>query len=131
MLPGGGAEPPTRDDLRRLEARLDARLQEVNARVVLHDGRFAAMGDRINQTDRRCDALSARIDSRLRSMDRRFDTVETRLDTTDIHLQDTRDRVLDEVKSARRQQAKMTMLGLAGSTATTATLCFGTLVVLI
>lgn len=131
MLPGGSAEPPTRDDLRRLELRLDARLQEVNARVVLHDGRFAAMGDRINQNDRRSDALSARIDSRLRSMDRRFDAVETRLDTTDARVQDTRDRVLDEVKASRRQQNRMTLLGFAGSTATTATLCFGTLVVLI
>ena len=81
MLPGnGGAVPPTRDDLRRFEARLDSRLQEINARLVLHDGRFAAMGDRSNQTDRRSDALSARTDSRIRSMDRRFDTIENRLD---------------------------------------------------
>jgi len=129
MLPGGGAEPPTRDDLRRLELRLDARLQEVNARVVLHDGRFAAMGDRINQNDRRSDALSARIDSRLRSMDRRFDGLETHLDTTDARMQDTSDRLLHEVKASRRQQNRMTLLGFAGST--TATLCFGTLVVLI
>lgn len=76
MLPEGGASPPTRDDLRRLEARTDTRLQEVNARIVLHDGRFAAMGDRINQTDRRTDALSARLDSRLRGIDRNFGDIE-------------------------------------------------------
>jgi len=80
LPPGGGADPVTRDDLRRLEERFDARFQEIKARIVLHDGRFAAMGDRINQTDRRCDALGARVDSQLRSMDRRFDGVETRLD---------------------------------------------------
>jgi len=131
MLPGGGVDPPTRDDLRRLEARFDARLQEVNARIVLHDGRFAAMGDRINQTDRRCDALAARIDSRLRSMDRRFDGMENRLDNTDARVQETQDRVLDELRGSRRQNTKTTLLGFAGSTVVTASLCFGTFVVLI
>lgn len=80
MVPGGSSVPPTRGDLRKVEARLDARLQEINARLMLHDGRFAAMGDHINQADRRSDALSARVDARLRSMDRRFDTIESRLD---------------------------------------------------
>lgn len=130
MLPGGGADPPTRDDLRRLEARFDARLQEVNARIVLHDGRFAAMSDRIHQSDRRTDALSARIDSRLRSIDRRFDGVENRLDNTDARVQETQDRVLDELRGSRRQNTMTTLLGFAGSTAVTA-LCFGTFVVLI
>jgi len=131
MLPGGRADPPTRDDLRRLEARLDARLQEVNARIVLHDGRFAAMGDRINQTERRTDALAARIDSRMRSIDRRFDGVESRLDSTDARVQQTQDRLLDEMRGSRRQSTRTTLLGFAGSTAVTASLCFGTLVVLI
>ena len=61
-------------------ARIDARLQEIHARWVLHDGRFAAFGDRVNQTDRRFDALSARIDSRMRAVDGRFTSIELRLD---------------------------------------------------
>jgi len=84
--PAGAADPVPRQELRRLEARLEARLQEVNARIVLHDGRFAAMGDRINQTDRRNDALSARIDSRLRALDRRLDAIEARFDAIEAHL---------------------------------------------
>lgn len=80
------ADPVPRHELRRLEARLEARLQEVNARIVLHDGRFAAMGDRINQTDRRSDALSARVDSRLRALDRRLDAIEARFDAIEAHL---------------------------------------------
>lgn len=86
MLPGDSSVPPTRDDLRRLEARLDARLQEINARLVMHDGRFAAMGDRVNQADRRNDALSARVEARMRSMDRRFDTIDIRLDVLAAQL---------------------------------------------
>jgi len=95
MLPDGACDPPTRDDLRRLEARVDARLQEINARIVLRDGRFAAVSDRINQTDRRTDALSGRIDSRLRSIDRRFDGIEIRLDQQDARLQELVDQLID------------------------------------
>ena len=86
---------PSTDDLRRLGARLDARLQEVNARIVLHDGRFAAMSDRINQTDRHADALSARIDTWMRSIDRRFDTADNRLDWQDERHQEVLDRLND------------------------------------
>ena len=78
--------PPTFDDLRRLEARVDARLHEITARLVMHDGRFAAMADRITQTDRRADALSARIDGQFRSVDRRFDALETRIDITEARI---------------------------------------------
>ena len=103
LPPDISGSPPSRDDLRRLEARLDSRLQEVHARIVLHDGRFAAMGDRINQSERRSDALSARIDSRLRSIDRRFDGVENRLDHADDRLQETRDSLHDDILVSRRR----------------------------
>jgi len=110
LPPDISGSPPSRDDLRRLEARLDSRLQEVNARIVLHDGRFAAMGDRVNQSERRSDALSARIDSRLRSIDsrlrsidRRFDGVGNRLDHADDRLQETRDSLHDDILVSRRR----------------------------
>lgn len=45
----GTSTGPSADHVRRLEARFDARLQEVHARIVLHDGRFAAMGGRVNR----------------------------------------------------------------------------------
>ena len=131
MLSGGGVDPPNRDDLRRLEARLDARLQEVNARLVLNDGRFAAMADRIHQTDRRVDSLSARIEPRLRSMERRFDAIDTRLDLTDARMVDTRDQLIGEMRESRSQHARTTLLGFAGTSVVTATLCLGTVVVAI
>ena len=79
---GDGDEPVSRDDLRRVEARLEARLQEVFARLVLHDGRFAAMSDRVSQADRRADTFRSRLDSELAVVDRRFDGLDSRLDST-------------------------------------------------
>ncbi|HEY8545457.1 MAG TPA: hypothetical protein VIL36_10435 [Acidimicrobiales bacterium] len=131
MLSGGGADPPTKDDLRQLESRIDARLQEVNARLVLNDGRFAAITDRVNQADRRADALSARVDARLRTIDQRFDAIDQRLDTYDARMADTRDRLLDEIRVTRSHHSRTTLLGFAGSTAVMATLCLGTVVVAI
>lgn len=131
MLPGGGVDPPTRDDLRRIESRIDAQMQEVSARLVLHDGRFAAMTDRINQADRRADAMSARIDARFRTVDRRFDSVDDRLDRSDARLTDTRDTLLDEMRTSRHQHSRTTLLGFAGSTVVMATLCLGTVVITI
>lgn len=125
MPPGGDAEPLTRNDLRRLEASINARLQRVGERLGLHDRQFTALGERIEQVDARCDVISARIDTRLHRMDRRFDSVESQLDTSDGHMRE----MLHEVKAGRKHQSRMTMLGVAGSTFTTAALCFGTLVV--
>lgn len=131
MLPGGGADPPTRDDLRRIESRIDAQMQEVSARLVLHDGRFAAMTDRINQADRRADAMAARFDARFRTIDRRFDTVDDRFDRSDARLTDTRDTLVDEIRVGRHQQSRTTLLGFAGSTVVMATLCLSTVVITI
>jgi len=132
MLPGGGVGPPPRDDdLLRLESRIDARLQEVSARLVLHDGRFAAMTDRVNQADRRADTLSSRIDVQLRSIDHRFDAVDKRLDASEARMLDTRDQLLGEIRTSRDQHSRTTLLGFAGSTVVTATLCLGTVVVAI
>jgi hypothetical protein len=106
-------------------------MQEVSARLVLHDGRFAAMTDRINQADRRADAMSARIDARFRTVDRRFDSVDDRLDRSDARLTDTRDTLLDEMRTSRHQHSRTTLLGFAGSTVVMATLCLGTVVITI
>jgi hypothetical protein len=125
MPPGGDPEPLTKDDLRRLEARVDARLQWVNDRMGMYDRQHSVLGERIDQLDLRCDMLSARIDSRLHRIDQRFDAVDTRLETSDGHMRE----MLHEVKAGRRYHSRMTMLGVAGSTFTTAALCFGTLVV--
>jgi hypothetical protein len=131
MLPGGGTEPPTRDEFRRLEARLDAQLQAVSARVTRHDGQFTDIGVRISDVDRRCDMLSERLERRFRSVDRRFDTVEERLDLSDARQQESHREVLDALGKARRHHSKLTAYGVAGSTFATATLCFGTMIILV
>jgi hypothetical protein len=125
MPPEDGAEPLTRADLRRFTARFDARMQRVHDRLGMHDRQVSVLGERVDQLDLRCDLISARIDSWLNRIHQRFDTVDARLDTSDGHMRE----MIDEVKAGRKYHSRMTMLGVAGSTFTTAALCFGTLVV--
>lgn len=125
MPPGGDPEPLTRDDLRRLEARVDARLQWVHERMGVFDRQRSVLGERVDQLDLRCDMLSARVDSGLHRMNERFDAVESQLDRSHGNMRE----MLDEVRAGRKYHSRMTMLGVAGSTFTTAALCLGTLVV--
>lgn len=131
MLPGGGTEPPTKDDFRRLEARLDAQLQAVSARVTRHDGQLVDIDGRITAVDRRCDLLSDRLDTRFRSIERRFDTVEEQLESSDARKEEAHQEVLDALSQARRHHSRLTTFGVAGSSFATATLCFGTMVLLV
>jgi hypothetical protein len=134
MLPGGGTEPPTRDELHQLEARIDARLQQVNAKLLLHDGQIAKVGGAVDQVDRRVDVMSERMESRFRSLNERFNSVESRLDMSDVRQQSTHNLVVDlvgEVRANRRQHARLTMAGVAGSSLASATLSIGAMVVLI
>lgn len=108
MRAGSGAVPATRDDLRGVEVRLDSRLQEVAARLVLHDGRFAAMGDRVNQADRRNDALSARVESRHKAFDRRFDAVDYQIEQAKGELRDEMRRLSRELDSCRHLLSRLT-----------------------
>lgn len=124
----GGAAAATAHDLRRLEARIDARLHEIMARLVLHDGRFAAMGDRIDQSNRRADVLSERIDARLLSIDRRFDALDTRIDLTDARAGEARDQLTDALRDHNRAVSRTTLVGLALTCVTTAGLAILTVV---
>lgn len=137
MLPGGGTEPPTRDELRQLEARIDARLQQVNAKLLLHDGQIAEATGAVERVDRRVDVMSERVESRFRSLNERFNSVESRLDLSDARQQSTHNLVIDlvgEVRNSRRlqaRQARLTMAGVAGGSLASATLSIGAMVVLI
>lgn len=116
-----------REDLRRFEGRLDARLQEIAARLVLDDGRFAALTDRLNQSNRRHDVIAARFDSRVRSIDNRLDALDTRLDAADARYLDVRDQLLDALRTNNAAMTRRTLLMLALSSAVTA--AAGTLVI--
>ena len=125
--PHASAEPLSRKELRQFEARLDARVQEIAARLVLHDGRFAAMTDRLNQAGRRADALAARIDSSFDAVDRRFDSLDTRLDTADARLANTHDELVDLVYGHRAALRRTMILGLTATFLAGGLLAAGTL----
>jgi len=76
-------QPATRDDIRELEARFDARFQAVSSRFARVDNRFATIDTRLDEMDRRHHTLAQRIDTR-------FQLVEARLDTTSAQLDDLR-----------------------------------------
>jgi hypothetical protein len=117
-------DSPTKDDLRQLEARIDARFQAVNARFVSVDGRFAAMGSRVNQAEVQTQSLARRFEARFRSVDNRLDATRTQLDHVRMQLS-------SQIDHARRDVGRLVLLGLLGSTVSTAGLCLGTIVLVI
>ena len=104
--------PPSSDDLRRLEERFTAWVQEIDERLVLLDGRFASAGGRIHQVERRTDAVAAHADSRLRDVDRLFDSIENHVAVTDARVVDTRDQILDRLQEGRTAMFRTTATGV-------------------
>jgi hypothetical protein len=117
-------DPPSKDDLRQLEARIDARFQAVNARFVSVDGRFAAMGDKVTTIEQQTQSLVRRFESRFRSIDGRLDATRSQIDHVRMQLS-------SQIDNARKDLGKTVVLGLLGSTISTATLCLGTIVLVI
>jgi hypothetical protein len=117
-------DTPTKDDLRQLEARIDARFQAVNARFISVDSRFAAMGDRVNELDHQTQSLARRFEARFRSIDGRLDATRTQIDHVRLQLS-------SQIEHARRDLGRIVLLGLLGTTVSTAGLCLGTIVLVI
>jgi hypothetical protein len=114
----------TKDDLRQLEARIDARFQAVNARFIAVDGRFATMGDRVNEVEQQTQSLARRFEARFRSLDNRLDATRTQIDHVRLQLS-------SQIDHARRDLGRIVLLGLVGTTVSTAGLCLGTIVLVI
>lgn len=108
-------ETLTRDDLRRLEARVQARLAEVAAWPVLDDGRFAAMTDRLDQADRRADSLAARLDSGLGTIADRVEGLGNRHDLLDTRLADLRTSTVALLRCYRTATTRATVVGIAAA----------------
>lgn len=121
----GEAVPPPRDDLRRLEAHVNARFDEANARLVLLDGRFAAAGDRIRQAERRSDTSSARIDSRLRTVDRQLADIDRHLHTVWTNTSECRDETGDLLREYRAATIRLIAIGVAVTVVANAALTGG------
>jgi hypothetical protein len=117
-------ESATKNDLRQLEARIDARFQAVNARFIAVDGRFAEVGDRVNQIDDQTQSLARRFESRFRSLDNRLDATRTQIDNVRMQLS-------SQIDHARRDLGRILVFGLLTTTVSTAGLCLGTIVLVI
>jgi chromosome segregation ATPase len=113
-------EPATADDLRQLEARVDARFQAVNARFATVEEGLTVLDDRLDDIDQRLQALAQRSEARCDKIDRSIGTARTRLD----HIRATTSSSIDH---AHRDLARIVRLGLLGTTLCTAMLCLGTL----
>lgn len=126
MRPAAGeVVPPSRDDLRRLEAGVNARFDEANARLVLLDGRFAAAGDRIRQAERRTDTSAARIDSRLRTVDRQLADIDRHLHAVRTSTSECRDRTGDLLREYRAATIRLIVVGVAVTVVANAALTGG------
>lgn len=102
----------TRDELRRLEARFDSRLQ---AELGLRDDRVAAIASRIDLTEKYTDALAERLDDGLETVGRRFDALHSWFDGLDSKIVDWKDGMLQMMKENRDTVARITLIGVAAT----------------
>jgi hypothetical protein len=120
QLPGN-PEPATKNDLHKLEARMDARFQAVNSRFSTVDRRHDGLRSRVDTMEDQWQVFGARVEHRLDVMELRFDATDRRIDVVF-------DKVALEIKDSRRDTRRSMMLSLAGTAVTTATVCIATLV---
>ena len=111
--------PSPGDRLRRHEARVDAHFQDVQARLVLQEGRFAAANDRLRQADRKLDVASARTDRRLQDLDHQANALHGRLDALDRRADEWHRALIDRLNADRRATTHHTLLCIATTIAGT------------
>jgi hypothetical protein len=122
LPPVGWADVATTHDLDQLESRLDMRLvatrQDIDAKFEAVDHRFAAV-------DHRFDVLAADIDARFAAVDRRFEELESRLDlrfeAVDHRFDALEHKILGQLHRSQREL----MLAMVGALATMASLFLG------
>ena len=112
----GNSNHATKDDLRELEGRMDARFQAVNSRFSTVDRRYDSLRGRLDTMEDQWQVFGERVDLRMRAVEDRFDATDRRIDVVF-------DKVAIEFKGTRRSM----FFGLAGSTAATASLYLSTL----
>jgi hypothetical protein len=122
LVPEGDA-PPSREELRQLEARVDARFQAVSARFTTVDRRFAAVGERVEGLELHTRELTERFDRHCKTVEGRFDAMDARVEQVDLRI----GNLGVQIEGSTRGQKRTMLFGIAGSTFSTATLCMGTL----
>ena len=111
----------TNDELREFEVQVDERFKAVAARFVAVDGRFIALGERLDRIQQELQALERRSEARCKTIERRIEASHTQLD----HV---RTLLAARIDHARRNLGRIVLLGLLGTTVSTAMLCFATIV---
>jgi hypothetical protein len=112
-------EAATPDELRQLEAHIDARLRAVAARFVAVDGRLTNTDARVVTLDEQAQTVATRFERRFRSIDNRLDANYRQTD-------DVGPQISTQLARTRHQL----ILGLALGSVLTAALCICTTLVL-
>jgi hypothetical protein len=116
--------PPTHEDLRELESRFDARFQAVSARFVRVDNKFATVENRLDEMDHRHQTLT-------RHLDAQFQQVDHQLAATSSQIEDVRTQVRGQIGLVVNKIDRLGRVVLFGNAVATASLCMGTVVLVI
>lgn len=114
-------DPLTPDELREFEAQVDVRFKAIAARFVMADERFIALGERLDSIQQELQALERRSEARCKTIERRIEATQTQTDNVRILL-------AARIDQARRDLGRIVLLGLLGTTISTALVCLGTIV---
>lgn len=114
----------TDDELRDFEAQVDGRFQTIAARFVMADGRFLALGERLDRIQQELQTLERRSDARCKEIERRLKAVQVQTDHVSVQL-------ASAIDAARRNLAQVLVLGMIGTVVSTALFCIATVLLAI
>jgi hypothetical protein len=80
IVPDDDEPGVNREEVRQLEARVDARFQAVSARFTTTDRRFAGLGERVEALELHARTVDERSVARDKTVDGRFDATDARVD---------------------------------------------------
>jgi chromosome segregation ATPase len=109
-----GDTPPSREELRQLEARVDARFQAVSARFTTVDRRFAGDRERLERLELHTRQVTERFDRHCKTVDGRFDATDARIDLVHDALAAKLERAQRELEQSQRERRRTMVLTAGG-----------------